>query len=247
MRTHFLVCALLALLPCTLVHAEPAKAVISGPTGGVPGDLIVLDANGSTADFYSWNVLPQLSGGRQTIVTVENGRKAFLASVPGQYTVILSVANSEGIDVLLYRVNITNDGTPPQPPQPNPQPQPQPAPVGPTFPNSQYGISKIVFESAKTINNKMEARALAEGYRSITAKIRAGGLKGKEAIFTDIKAANNAALPTPESVAAWKPLLAIELAKQFQRLDQLKQLNSDLVYAAIFTEVAVGLEAFCAL
>lgn len=250
MRLRQLIGVFLCLALCTSVYAQGAKAVLSGPTGGVPGDLIVLDATGSTADFFSWNVIPQLSGGRQTIVTVENGRKAFLASVPGQYTVILSVANGEGIDVLLYRVTISNDGSVPQPlppgPTPNPNPPVPPGPVEPTFPNSTYGVSKIVYAAAKLVNNKQESRALAESYRSLAAKIRAGGVKGKEAIFAEVKVLNNAILTTPERVEAWKPLLGVELAKQFQRLDQLKQLNSDLVYAAVFTEIAVGLEEYCA-
>lgn len=130
---------LVFLLLCSMASAgEPAKAVIQGPTGGVPGDLILLDATASTGKYFKWLVHPQLPGGRQTIVLVEGGRKAFIASVPGQYSVTLAVGNEDGIDLIVYTVTITATG------QPAPQPPTVPTPV-PDIP--LIGLSQVVRNS----------------------------------------------------------------------------------------------------
>ncbi len=239
---------LIALCIPSFAFAEQPKAVISGPTGGVAGDIIVLDATQSIGKFRKWMVAPKLQSGRQTIMEIEGGTRAIIASVPGQYNVTLIVSNEEGIDVIEYVVSIGGGPTPNPQPQPQPQPQPNPPPFNPepTFPNSKYGFSKLTYMGAREIGNKDEARKLAVAYRGIASKIGAGGLSGQAAIFAELKQLTTDTLGSQARVDAWKPLLAVALAKQFQLLKDQGNPISDQLCNDAFVEIAVGMETYVA-
>jgi hypothetical protein len=244
----YLLCVVVMLLLPGVLLAEPPKAVLSGPTGGVPGDIIVLDASASTAKFMKWVVSPKLTGGRQNIMEFEQGRKAVLASLPGQYTVTLIAANEDGIDIVEYAVTITGpQPVTPQPIVPNPivpQPiTPQPSVPEPTLP-SPLGFSRLAYMAAREIGNKPEAIKLATAYRGIASKIVARGTTGQADIFASLKAANAASLGSQERVTAWKPVLGVALPKQFQVLQDAGTKLTDDVFAAAFLEIAVGFETF---
>ena len=80
--------AILASL--STADAEHPVPVITGPTGGQPGDILVLDASESVADHYAWSVIPQLPDGRVTILPLADGTRCLVCSVPGTYHVHLA-------------------------------------------------------------------------------------------------------------------------------------------------------------
>jgi len=140
--------ALAFLLPALAV-ASPPKASITGPSGGVPGDAINLDASKSSCCVTRWDVVRRGFAAADTHFTVsEDGRSCQINSYPGVYDVTLSVANEEGIDVKRHVVVIW--GVSPPAPQPVPGPDvPTPAPpVPPGPPAPEPGESVRVPEEA---------------------------------------------------------------------------------------------------
>lgn len=114
--------ALLFVVAClapSIVLAEPPVPDIQGPVSGTPGDIVELDASGSTAEQFSWIV--DTSGvavptGALTHKPMNDGRVLVLASYPGTWRVYLLVANSEGIRFQSWTVEISGDGPTPPPP-----------------------------------------------------------------------------------------------------------------------------------
>jgi len=187
--------------------AAPPQAVVTGPTGGMPGHILLLDASESGADFYAWSVTPQLPGGRPTILVLEEGRKCLIASVPGVYHVFLACSNDEGIDQTQWTLTIGDGPNPvPVPPAPNP-PTPTPTPPSPdTVPDGVFRIAKLAFDLARLVdstNRVGQAHALADAADAVAASIAAGTLNKPQEILRAILAANNAALGT--SMLAWTP------------------------------------------
>ena len=225
--------------------ADGPKAVISGPTGGVPGDIILLDASDSVGDFFVWKISPELPSGRQTLVVVaDNGKKAIIASVPGRYEVWLAVGSKDGVDLLRYIVTISG-GNPDTVPQPNPRPVPQ-------FPDSRLGVSQKVYDAVKAVPNAQEeAQGLAKSFRGIVAQISAGTLSGKASIMGAIKAANDQVLNTPEKMARWAPFVKSDtqtgyvavLPKILSGLAAEGKLSTNDDFKAVFLEFAVAFEA----
>lgn len=127
MKTLILLLALSS--PC---FAENAKAVISGPTDGVPGDLIELDFSESVADKIRYYVdPPRFPDGKPTYKPARDGKSIWLASRPGIYRIELLVSNAEGPDRMVQVVTIF---TPMNPPPPTPIPIPQPPVTPPVTP-----------------------------------------------------------------------------------------------------------------
>lgn len=221
--------------------AESPKAVISGPTGGVPGDIILLDASNSVGDYFKWAVSRELPDGRQTLVVVsESGKKAVLASLPGQHEVWLAVGNKDGIDLLKYVVTISGSGPTPNP-SPNPQPNPNPD-VGPKFPDSRLGISQRVYDVAKTVPRASgESQDLAKQFRGVVAQIAAKTITGSTAIIGAIRDANSSALNTEEKRGRWTPFLD-KNGPLTQILKEQKP-STDAQFSEVFNEFAAGLEA----
>ena len=95
------------LLSAPAAIAEAPLAIVTGPSGGVPGDLIVLDAGESIADHLAWSIIPEPADGRQSMLIVDEGRKAIIASIPGQYTIILAVSNADGVAIRQHKILIS--------------------------------------------------------------------------------------------------------------------------------------------
>lgn len=233
------------LLGSVVAAAESPKAVISGPTGGVPGDIILLDASGSTGDYFKWAVSRELPDGRQTLVVVsESGKKVVIASLPGQHEIWLAVGNKDGVDLLKYVVTISGG--------PSPRPDvviPEPVP-GPQFPDSRLGVSKKIFEAAKLVSGASgEASGLARSFRGVVAQISARTLTGKSQIMEALKVANNQVLNTPDKWERWGRLVksteaeAAVIPKVLSGLAADGKLSSDDDFKVVFSEIAVGLEA----
>lgn len=222
----------------SLCFAESPKAVITGPTGGVPGDIILLDASGSVGDHFVWKVSRELPDGRQALIVFEGGRKAVVASLPGQCEIWFAAGNKDGIDLIKYVVNITGST-----PNPTPGPQPFPQPDNkPQFPDSKLGISQRVYDVAKTIPRASgESQDLAKQFRGIVAQIAARTLSGSTSIIGAIKDANYSALNTEDKRTRWTPFLD-KNGPLTQILKEQKPVT-DEQFSQVFLEFAIGLEA----
>lgn len=226
------------------VMAAPPRAIMTGPTGGVPGDILVLDASESAADFYAWSVTPQLPGGRPTILVLEEGRKCLVASVPGVYHVFLACSNCEGIDQAQWTLTIGNEPNPaPVPPAPNPPTPTPPVPAPDTVPDGVFRIAKLAFDLAQLVdstNRVGQAHALADAADAVTASIAAGTLKKPQEILRAILAANNAALGS--AMLAWTPW-GTAIGLKLQELYKAGRLAQTGDWAVCLREIAIGLRA----
>lgn len=137
----------LSLLVPAVASAAPPVARITGPSGGVPGDTIVLDGTASEGSVFRWDVSRRGYAEADTHYEIStDGRRCTLNSYPGVYDVTLSVACDEGIAVRRHAVVVWSSAPPaplppapgpplPTPPTPEPPtPEPQPAPPTPTPP-----------------------------------------------------------------------------------------------------------------
>lgn len=248
-----------AVMFCSLLTSaawgEPPRAIIHGPSGGTPGDILLLDASSSTAaEHFLWKVRPELVG-RRTIYVTEAGRKCQVVSVPGTYTLTLAVSNDEGIDLADWVVTIPgNPG--PQPPVPTPVPippgpvPPRPVPPGPPppqpapeFPDGQFKIAGDVYRWAVAVNSvsrAADARALAEAANSIASAIAAGTLTTPQKILAALLAANNAALGP--RVGDWKPF-GDQYSARLKQLYLAGRLPDNAAWAALLRETGAGLSA----
>jgi len=251
-RAFAVVC--LCLTISTACMSAPPQARVTGPSGGIPGDILVLDASHSNdASHFAWSVTPRLPEGRPTIMPLEDGKKCLVASVPGVYHVFLAVSNTEGVDLIEWTVTVGSEPAPPAPPgptPPNPNP-PQPNPPGPTpptppepvIPDGVFQIAKPVHDWAMTVQSTQratEAGLLAGSFESVAAAIAAGTLKQPQEILTALLTANNAALGAGmRAWMAWGTLLGQRLQELFRG----GRLATPTDWAACLREVAVGLRA----
>jgi hypothetical protein len=255
-----LLALVLAFGPALPACGAPPPAVISGPTGGVPGDILWLDASTSVGDHFLWKVTPSAEGRLAFVVYPGDVRKCQIPSRPGSYTVFLAVSNDEGVDLTTWTVTVNGPAPPePFPPQPvPPQPAP-PAPVPPPnppapnppapapnpdpFPVGQFNISRDVATWAMQIpsaTRAAEAKALADAADSIAAAIAAGTVSGAQQILSAVFTANNTALGT--NVVVWHPF-GEKLSARIKAIYLDKKLTTDAAWATLFQEIAVGLRA----
>ncbi|MAT14255.1 MAG: hypothetical protein CMJ46_03195 [Planctomyces sp.] len=231
--------------------AAPPEAIITGPTGGIPGDILVLDASESKADFFDWEVTPELPDGRKTILPLEGGKKCLVTSVPGTYTAFLAAGNAEGIDLKKWTVKVGGDsptpgpGPGPTPPHPGPNPNP-PNPVPPTptpdVPDGKFAIAKLVRDWARQVNTpsrSAECVKLADGADAISARISAGTLEGPREILAAVLEANIAAVGHSLEWQAFGKKFEARLRELYEA----SRLQTDADWAVLFQEMAVGLRA----
>lgn len=244
-----------SVLFCSLLTSaawgEPPRAIIHGPSGGTPGDILLLDASSSTAaQHFLWKVRPELAG-RRTIYVTESGKKCQVVSIPGTYTLTLAVSNEDGIDLTDWVITIPGDPDQPQP-SPGPAPAPRPVPPGPKppdpppapeFPDGQFKIAGDVYRWALDVNSTSratDAAALAEAANSIAAAIAAGTLSSPQKILAALLVANNAALGP--HVGDWKPFGDLYSAR-LKQLYLAGRLPDDASWAALLRETGTGLSA----
>lgn len=118
--------AVVAVMSVATARAE-VKAVLVGPDEAEPGDLVVVNAEGSIGDGFRFRVDERLTGrvfqfGRQVV---------FATRTPGEYRFQVIVADrTAAIDetTLVVKIGETPPPTPPKPPDP---PSPPPQPPGP--------------------------------------------------------------------------------------------------------------------
>ena len=148
---------LLTLIPAT-VFAE-VKAVISGPTEGKTGDLVVLYTEGSKGDNFKW-ITPE---GLQTITCDQNKQIAFASGTANKYKFILIAVDKEAnIDYGIHVVTIGPSVDPSPTPKPTPTPQPTPAPkelkeisnqYKPNDPNTSQLLTKAINDAEKVVTD----------------------------------------------------------------------------------------------
>jgi hypothetical protein len=137
------------LLSATAAIAEAPLAIVTGPSGGVPGDLIVLDAGESVADHLAWAMIPEPADGRQSMLIVDEGRKAIIASIPGQYTIILAVSNADGVAIRQHKIAISGGTV---------------APVRRIEPDQTFGLLSDVRSWLSGVSVKTNQQALADAF-----------------------------------------------------------------------------------
>jgi hypothetical protein len=220
---------LLALLQSAALAVD---ATITGPTGGVPGDILVLDASASEeAKSFAWSCVPNSDDkDRPTIYPIEGGSKCIICSRPGTYTVILSVASAMG-EIAVTQWVVVIEGSAPKPPAPIP-----PRPPAPNL----TGLSKTAYDAAMQVVDPHRAVAtrLGESFENISAAIEAGGIKGEQQIKIETAKANVEALGGTSSAAAeaWKPWFAAIRPST-------EKLGSDEEHAQAWRDLAKGLKA----
>lgn len=165
------------LILASVAFADLPKAVINGPTEGMPGDFIDLDASASVGDFYEWKVEPsQFSDGRKTYrldrgAAPQKSIGCGIASRPGKYKVTLVVANDEGIATKDWEVTIF--ASPPGTPPPTNPPPNNPPPNNP--PPNQPPVNTPLVEWVKS---NVQALVVDDGRRKKTAALLANSYKG---------------------------------------------------------------------
>lgn len=122
-------------------------------------------------------------------------------------------------------------------PPPGPQPDPDPTPT-------KFGLVNAVrvwVTSFVDPSSRSSAQALAGSFRGISSAIAAGTIAAPQAILTETKNANNAALGA--NVRAWEPF-GEKLSAEIKRLYLEKKIVTPADFAEAWNEVATGLEAF---
>lgn len=188
-----LVALLSVLLFAGVARSEPPKAVVIGPTGGVPGDILLLDASESVGDSFGWEVTPELPNQRPTILVLEGGRKCLVTSVPGGYTVFCAVSNAEGVDTLKHVINVGTQPSPPPappgptPPGPAPGPTPVPTPIPePSPPGKFTDVMGELLQLARAIDPAARAATLdklAAAWLAIADQLKEGKVTALNALL----------------------------------------------------------------
>lgn len=190
---------------------DPPQAVITAnaepDAAGVyryrVGSIIKLSFRESTAQHYRSRVIPSVVGGTPAFLLDNDGHGLTLASMPGEYVIILMVANSRGIHDTEARVIVeqaaqpppvppVDPGTPPTPPVPPQPPVPPvdppdgpPIPGEPTFPPDRFGMALKTYRWAIAVqseNRAKEAAALAGACAAVRRGIEAGQFKSNNPI-----------------------------------------------------------------
>lgn len=184
---------ILAFLVCSsIAFAAPPSAVITGPSDGVPGDIIDLSFEESVADHFLFIVEPaRFSDGKPTFKMAKDGKGCTLASRPGKYRGMLIVSNDEGPAYSWHTVTIVDVSNPTKPTDPPPIDPTKPPPVTPQ-PPTQSLSDWVLKTSVATVSGTRPWTGLkfAEGYRKWAAN---GGVAKNVEEFAKVQDALNKA------------------------------------------------------
>ncbi len=235
-----LLCLLLGL-GCQAAQAAPPTAIINGPTTGVRGEILVLDATGCAGEptHFTWKISPELKGRKQLDVK-DGGRRVQVASYGGSYVVSLTVSNADGNDVLTWPLTIPGDmpcpspepqpvtptpvepvpvePAPPRPPAPEPvipTPTPAPQPVTPMPPApspGRFGIAARVRAAVLGVSSPTRAAEVARLRATLTElRTQAGAGQVTQQQFLDTLVAELKALPDTWQVVKTLAALGIRV------------------------------------
>ncbi|WLD11868.1 hypothetical protein [Planctellipticum variicoloris] len=222
---------------CQVAQAAPPTAIINGPTTGVRGEILVLDATGCAGEptHFTWKINPELKGRKQLDVK-DGGRRVQVASYGGSYVVTLLVSNADGNDVLTWPLTIPGDmpcpspepqpvtptpvepipvePAPPRPPAPEPvipMPTPAPQPVTPTPPAptpGRFGIAARVRAAVLGVSSPTRAAEVAK-LRSTLTSLQQQGAAGTITTQDFLDAIVNELKSLPDSWQVVKTLAAL--------------------------------------
>lgn len=197
---------LAGLVALSSAFAEPPVPKIDGPTERNPGALTFLDASGSTGDNFTWLVdtsgiavpkdgtpdvaetiaalrslgfsVQEPSGAADPLWAIsDDGKRLWLSSYPGVYSVVLGVSNPEGVRLLPWKVKVS--GNVPIPiPVPVPVPTPTPVPVPGTF--AEQLTAAVKSKPAA----RVEFERVANSYALIADQIKGGLLTTPQQVST---------------------------------------------------------------
>jgi len=208
--------------------------VITGPSGGVPGDLLVLDASESQADHFSWAVVPEIPDGRLTILVIEGGRKCVVASVPGTYTVILAAGTADGVAVKKHTVTVSGGGNTPDPIKPRP-----PEPVI----EDRFGLSPKVKSWVQAVSDRSRQQQLSQAFR--TAADRANTIGDLKKLESETRSNLSGdlvreAIGGASNASNWAPLFE-PMGTEISRMDREGKIGTLADYQQAWREIAEGL------
>jgi len=232
--------AAIFLLMVSSIRAEQPIIVLTGPSGGVPGDILILDASASTADHFAWSVTPELPDGRQTIMPLEGGTKCLVTSVPGTYSVFLAVSTADGVSMKRHAITIIGKDCPDDPqPQPGPGPQPQPPQPQPPkpLPDGKYKLAADAYRWAVAINDPTGAANLASAFETVGSQAAAGGFSGISEMLKATTEANRAAVDRNK----WLQPFFVPFDRRLSELNKSGELTSIDDHATAWAEIAIGL------
>lgn len=241
--SHRVVAFGVAMIIATSVFAQSGvEAVIDGPDGPVPpGTMVVLSAQGSTADALSWQCC---NAGLQLLVVEKGTICAFATSKEGVYTIILAAAKTgdDGkaqISTARKEVIVGRPGPDPDPDPPGPGPGP--TPPGPTpLPDGKYKLAADALRWTGSIEDRSLAPDLAAAFEASASQIAAGTVTTLQQFQSESQRLNRQALG--DSAEMWKPFFE-SLQIRLKSLNSAGHMVSLEDHATAWEEIAVGLRA----
>lgn len=260
---RLLAASVAVLCLCGAAQAAGVKAIINGPTTGVAGELLTLDASASEGKDVKYLWRSSLDApGRKLFEACGEGKKCRINSLPGTWVYALVVYNSEDADLLFWTVTVPG-ATPPLPPSPNPPqpvppeplpkppeppapapPSPPPTPPAPVIPEGKFGITKPLIQwigNVTTATRAAEAASLAGKLEAFRAKIDSQSVSGSIAIALGLKAALSEGLGS--AYAAWQVPVGVPFTAKLKEVYGAGMLGSDADWSAFVGEVLVALRA----
>lgn len=239
---HRVVAFAVAMIIATSVFAQSGvEAVIDGPDGPVPpGTMVVLSAQGSTADALSWQCC---NAGLQLLVVEKGTICAFATSKEGVYTIILAAAKTgdDGkAELSTARKEVIVGRSGPNPPGPNPPgPGPEPNPPEPDpLPEGKYKLAADALRWTESVEDRSLAIDLAAAFEASASQIAAGTVTTLQQFQSESQRLNRQALG--DSVGLWKPFFE-SLQIRLKSLNSAGHMVSLEDHAVAWEEIAIGL------
>jgi len=209
---------------------EPvAKIVLKAPAKAEVGELVRFDLSDSTAQSFTWILIPESID----FVQYDDGRRAaFSARKPGTLMFFISCAYEGSSAAIVHTIMIIGPKVP--------------DPVVPDSSIIKPGVNAdfsqwIIYWCAVNKCAKNEAAALAVSFESVAAQINAGILQRADSIITTTAKANKAALG--ESLLQWLPVLQ-ELQSTMKTMASRGALSTPDQHQALWLTIAKGLRTY---
>jgi len=212
--------------------AEPvAKIVLKAPAKAEVGELVRFDLSDSTAQSFTWILVPESID----FIQYDGGeRAAFSARKPGPLMFFISCAYEGSSAAIVHTITIVGPKVP--------------DPVKPDLSIIKPGINAdfsqwVVYWCTVNKCAKNEAAALAVSFESVAAQINAGILQRADSIITTTARANKAALG--DSLSQWLPVLQ-ELQTTMKTMASRGALSTPDQHQTLWLTIAKGLHTYAA-
>jgi hypothetical protein len=233
---------ILACVFTTSAFGADAKALIHGPKDAGLGNLVVLDASGSTGRQFKWKLL----NSQLTYFEAEGGRKLIFASgEKGTYHFALVVADvdandSVSVDIAIHVLVIGGDGPVVVIPD-----EPVVIPDDPTpvvrLPSTNFGIEKEIYSLLKDAKDRTSAGKMADVYTGVTASVAAGAIKTREDLELEVIDRNRDVLGQPGNPThtAWLNAFYRPLQTMLNDMSRQGKLDTLDDYTKLYNDLAV--------